>query len=312
MKTILGTVLSQHHELYSVLCEESGREMRARVAGKLAHRLRSAADFPVVGDRVALDRDEDIQGDAVILEILPRRSLLLRTAAGPKRYSQPIAANLDVLFICTSLNQELRQRRLERYLAAARGAGIAPVIVLTKADLCAEAGARRAQVAQGNPGVQILCCSAKDGADVRQVRACIGKGQAAFVGSSGVGKSTLLNALIGEDALRTSAVREEDARGRHTTTHRQLVRLPGGGAVIDTPGMREFALDESDVDAAFEDIEALAASCRFADCAHGQEPGCAVRRAVESGAIERGRYENYLKLRREEERRGRRGREKRR
>lgn len=147
---------------------------------------------------------------------------------------------------------------------------------------------------------------------MRQVRACIGKGQAAFVGSSGVGKSTLLNALIGEDALRTSAVREEDARGRHTTTHRQLVRLPGGGAVIDTPGMREFALDESDVDAAFEDIEALAASCRFADCAHGQEPGCAVRRAVESGEIERGRYENYLKLRREEERRGRRGREKRR
>lgn len=312
MKTILGIVLSQHHELYSVLGEENGREMRARVAGKLAHRFRTAADFPVVGDRVMLDRTQDVQGDAVILEVLPRRSLLLRTAAGPKKYSQPIAANLDVLFICTSLNQELRQRRLERYLSAARGAGIAPVIVLTKADLCADAQERRAQIARDNPGVEILCCSARDGTDVQQVRARIGGGQAAFVGSSGVGKSTLLNALLGEEALRTSAIREEDARGRHTTTHRQLVRLPGGGAVIDTPGMREFALDESDVEGAFEDIEALAASCRFANCAHGQEPGCAVRRAVESGAIERGRYENYQKLRREEERRSRRGRERRR
>lgn len=312
MKTILGIVLSQHHELYSVLCEGTGREMRARVAGKLVYRFRAAADFPVVGDRVTLGLPQDAQGDAVILEVLPRRSLLLRTAAGPKKYSQSIAANLDVLFICTSLNQELRQRRLERYLSAARGAGVTPVIVLTKADLCADAQGRRAQVVRDNPGVEILCCSARNGADVEQVRARIGSGQAAFVGSSGVGKSTLLNALIGEEALRTSAVREEDARGRHTTTHRQLVRLPGGGAVIDTPGMREFALDESDVEGAFEDIEALAASCRFANCAHGQEPGCAVRRAVESGAIERGRYENYLKLRREEERRSRRGRERKR
>lgn len=312
MKTILGIILSQHHELYSVLCEENGREMRARVAGKLVYRFRATADFPVVGDRVTLGLPQDAQGDAVILEVLPRRSLLLRTAAGPKKYSQPIAANLDVLFICTSLNQELRQRRLERYLSAARGAGVAPVIVITKADLCADAQERRAQVERDNPGVEILCCSARNGADVEQVRARIGGGQAAFVGSSGVGKSTLLNALIGEEALRTSAVREEDARGRHTTTHRQLVRLPGGGAVIDTPGMREFALDESDVEGAFEDIEALAASCRFANCAHGQEPGCAVRRAVESGAIERGRYENYLKLRREQEGRSRRGRERRR
>ncbi len=312
MKTILGIILSQHHELYSVLCEENGREMRARVAGKLVYRFTAAADFPVVGDRVTLGLPQDVPGDAVILEVLPRRSLLLRTAAGPKKYSQPIAANLDVLFICTSLNQELRQRRLERYLSAARGAGGAPVIVLTKADLCADAQERREQVERDNPGVEILCCSARNGADVEQVRARIGGGQAAFVGSSGVGKSTLLNALIGEEALRTSAVREDDARGRHTTTHRQLVRLPGGGAVIDTPGMREFALDESDVEGAFEDIEALAASCRFANCAHGQEPGCAVRRAVESGAIERGRYENYLKLRREQEGRSRRGRERRR
>lgn len=300
-----GIVLSQHRELYAVLCETNEVEVCARVSGRLAYTLKEPSDYPVVGDRVALRFAEQAAGQAVISQVLPRRSLLVRTAAGTKKYSQPIAANLDVLFICTSLNQELNQRRLERYLAAAHGAGIVPVIVLTKADLCANAQAVREQVERDNPGVEIIACSAAAGTECAKVRSRIGAGQAAFIGSSGVGKSTLVNALLGKEALLTHAVRD-DARGRHTTTYRQLVRLEGGGAIIDTPGMRELALDESDVAGAFEEIGTYSNACRFSDCTHTHEPGCAVRRAVEDGRIDRGRYESYLKLRCEEDARGRR------
>lgn len=301
-----GIVLSQHRELYAVFCETDGVEVCARVTGRLAYTLEEPCDYPVVGDRVALRFAGQTAGQAVILEVLPRRSLLVRAAAGTQKYSQPIAANLDVLFICTSLNQELNQRRLERYLAAAHGAGIVPVIVLTKADLCPDAQAVKERVVRDNPGVEIIACSAAAGTDCAKVRSRIGAGQAAFIGSSGVGKSTLVNALLGAEALRTHAIREDDARGRHTTTHRQLVRLEGGGAIIDMPGMRELALDESDVDGTFEEIGTYSAACRFSDCTHTHEPGCAVRRAVEDGRIDRSRYESYLKLRSEEDARGRR------
>lgn len=279
----------------------AGRAVRARVAGALRHRANSRIDFPAVGDWVGLAMDARAGGQAIVHAVVPRRSMLLRRAAG-NIGEQLLAANVDTLFICTGLDHDYNLRRIERYLAFAYSGGVAPVVVLTKADLCTDLEERRIEVEAVAAGAPVVCLSTVAPRGLDEVRRLAPPGTtAALVGSSGVGKSSLINALLGRQALATRAVRQHDSRGRHTTTHRQMLLIPEGGLLIDTPGMRELALlaDADDVDAGFDDIEALAADCRFRDCTHTGEPGCAVRAAVARGDLDPSRLESRSKLLRE-------------
>ncbi len=309
----IAIVITQSHNLYTV-CLESDRDraLTARVSGKLMHRWHSPAEYPAVGDRVALDWDGR-SDSAVIRALLPRHGCLNRVGDPHTGQSQIIAANLDALLICTSLNQNYSPRRMERYLAAARAADVVPVLVLTKADLCADAERRRAEVEAAFPGVEVLLSAAGEEVEagepprwnaVARIRELLARGWfVAFAGSSGVGKSTLVNAVLGRERMRTSAVREADGKGRHTTTHRELLFADCGGAVIDTPGMRAFALDDADVEDVFARVAELARECRFSNCTHTGEPGCAVRRAVDAGELDAAQWQSYVKLKREEARR---------
>lgn len=300
----IGIVITQSHNLYMV-CLEQDRDtaLQARVSGRMMHRLTRPEEYPAVGDRVALEWDGR-SDSAVIRDILPRHGCLNRVGDPATGRSQVIAANLDVLLICTSLNQNFSLRRMERYMAAARAAGIAPIVVLTKADLCPERELRRQEVQAAFPGVEALLSAPDVPEAVERIRALLAEGKfVAFAGSSGVGKSTLVNAVLGRQAMSTSAIREADGKGRHTTTHRELLFADCGGAVIDTPGMRAFALDDADVEDVFGAIAELAQECRFANCTHGREPGCVVRRAVQDGRIPAKQVESYLRLKREAERR---------
>jgi ribosome biogenesis GTPase len=293
-------VTEQHRDMYRVVSENG--ELGAAVSGKLRLNAADPAGFPAVGDFVLIDRQDSAAGDAVIHSILSRRSVFARKAAGTARTAQIVAANIDTVFICMSLNADFNPRRLERYLAVAWDSGAKPVIVLTKADLPAkdEAGALLAEAAAVAMGADVIVCSSARAGGLRDVEAFILPGRTiAFIGSSGVGKSTLINKLIGEDVLAAKDIRADDDKGRHTTTSRQLILLPAGGVVIDTPGMRELALLSGDIERTFGDIEALALQCKFSDCSHTSEPGCAVRRALDSGTLSRKRFENYQKLQRE-------------
>lgn len=252
---------------------------------------------PTVGDWVVLDEQH-----TRIERVLERKSLFRRVAAGEKAELQLIAANIDILFIVTSCNEEFKESRLERYLALAAEAGVIPVVVLTKIDLTddPEAYAERAHTVQRGLAVELI--NALDSGTFDGLMAWIERGSTiALVGSSGVGKSTILNTLTGVNVAATSEIREDDKKGRHTTTHRQLHQLPAGGLLIDVPGMRELKV--ADVDSAlatvFDDVEALASQCRFADCHHVSEPGCAVRGAIDAGDLDERRLNNYLKLQRE-------------
>jgi ribosome biogenesis GTPase len=256
-------------------------------------------ELPTVGDWVTLDAVGPDTG--VIRAVLPRRSLCARMAAGRTPLPQAIAASLDTIFICMALNGDFNPRRLERYLTLAWDSGATPVVVLTKADLCADIPGRLAALHAVAAGADVVVCSAENASGLDAVAAYTGAGQTvAFIGASGAGKSTLINRLAGQELLATGAVRAGDDRGRHTTTYRSLIPLPGGGVVIDTPGMRELQLLSGDTARAFEDITALAGQCRFADCTHTGEPGCAVRAAIDRGALPEGRLTSFLKLRREE------------
>ena len=279
----------------------AGGELDAVTAGRLKHRAASRAELPAVGDWVALRRRPDEDRGAIVA-VLPRQSKFSRRMAGQVTDEQVVAANVDVIFITMALDADYSTRRLERYLLLAYESGAAPVVILTKPDLATDLPAQVAAVAAiaGDRPLHVLKPKAGEGVDA--LRAYLARGRTgALLGSSGVGKSTIINRLIGEDVRKTREVREADSKGRHTTTHRELVILPGGGLIIDTPGMRELQLwDANDaVREAFDDIEALAGGCHFTDCRHRDEPRCAVKAAVAEGALPAERLDSYLKLQEE-------------
>ena len=291
-----GRVALEHTHIYRVMTEAG--ESLARVSGRLRHQASNRADFPAVGDWVVLESPEH-GGDARIIAVLPRQSRFSRRAAGDPTEEQVVAANIDTVFLVAGLDGDFNPRRIERYLLVATESGAAPVIVLNKADMAdsADAMADATRALAGSTPVHAISCRVPGGVDV--LKQYLGPGQTgALLGSSGVGKSTIVNRLIGHDLLRTQDVRESDSRGRHTSTTRQLVLLPESGVLIDTPGMRELQLWDSGetMGGAFGDIEALADRCRFRDCRHRQEPGCAVRAAIAAGEVPAGRLENYHKL----------------
>lgn len=293
----LARVISQYPGMYDAVTERG--VCRAQIAGRLLSGAADPTELPVVGDFVMLDRADDAHGEAIIERVLPRRSAFTRAAAGSAHAAQTVAVNIDVAFVCMALDANYSLRRLERYLSAAWGGGATPVVVLTKADLCGELAARLLEAEAAAPGADVLAVSSWDEASVARVRAYLPSGvTGAFLGSSGVGKSTLINALYGETLHATGETRA-DGKGRHTTTRRELLPLPGGGVVIDTPGMRELGVETVDLSKAFAEIDALAAECRFSDCTHTAEPGCAVRRAVEDGTLDAQRLESWRKLARE-------------
>ena len=293
-----------------VLAEDRGSYqlvgMAGEVRGAVTGRFRFEADeeasrFPSVGDWVAVQGG--LVGETVIHAVLPRRTALVRQAAGPRTAAQVVGANLDVVFVVASLNADLNVRRLERYLAAAWESGAEPVVLLTKTDLrsATEIDDALVTVAGVAAGATVLAVSAIDGRGLKEVASRIGAGRtAAFVGSSGVGKSTLLNRLAGSEIAATAEVREDDARGRHTTRRRELHLVPDVGLILDTPGMRELALWDGDgLERSFIDIDSLVAECRFGNCSHGGEPGCAIAAALADGRLDPDRHASWRKLQRE-------------
>ncbi|WGM40077.1 ribosome small subunit-dependent GTPase A [Caulobacter sp. NIBR1757] len=290
-----GRVVVQQRNGYLVVTDRG--EVRAKASGRLHHEAGDDGP-PAVGDWVALSLNAS-KGDATIHAVLPRRTAFVRRAAHSAAEVQVIAGNIDVAFIVASMNADLNARRIERYLAAAWQSGARPVVVLTKADLCEDVAGQTAAVAALAGDCPVVVVSARQGMGLEALLAHVGVGETCvLIGSSGVGKSTLVNAFLGEARMATGEIRSGDDHGRHTTSHRELVRLPGGGLIVDTPGMRELGLigDDEGLEAAFEDVEALIAACRFSDCGHGGEPGCAVRAALDSGALDAGRWASFLKL----------------
>ncbi|MGM9589182.1 MAG: ribosome small subunit-dependent GTPase A [Faecousia sp.] len=293
----IGRITLQEKGIYRI-CTSAG-EQKALVSGKFQFEAQSVSDYPAVGDYVMVScADPDM---AIIHQVLPRKSLFVRKAAGTSKTEQVVAANIDTVFLCMSLNNDFNLRRLERYLAVAWESGADPVVLLTKADLCEDLFRKQCEVEAIAVGVPILITSAMDPDGYGQIMPYVTAGRTvAFVGSSGVGKSTLINRLLGEERLATDGLRNDD-KGHHTTTHRELLLLPNGAMVIDTPGMRELGMWDaaSGVEQTFADIEALASRCRFRNCSHTNEPGCAVRDAIRRGELDDGRWQSYQKLKNE-------------
>jgi len=295
-----GRIIADHGHKYRVATERG--EGWAEMSGRLQFELGERSEFPAVGDWVAVRFLCDSGGDAVIHGVLPRTSRISRRAAGSVPTEQVVAANVDLLFLVAALNLDYNLRRLERYLIMAWNSGATPVIVLSKADLCDDPERYVAEAESIAPGVPVIAVSALEDLGREQVDDLLKPGvTVALTGSSGAGKSTILNWMAGKDVQKTQAIREDDSRGRHTTTHRELFVLPQGAVMIDTPGMRELQLwdDDGGWSEAFGEIEELVKQCRFSDCQHKREAGCAVREALQNGQLERKRFENYLKTQRE-------------
>lgn len=292
---VVGRVAAQYRDRYKVLTETGA--VMAVVAGRLRHTALRPADFPAVGDFVLLDHGAD--DPALIGKVLPRHSALIRRAAGTAGQEQMIAANLDTVFICMALNSDYNPRRLERYLSLVWDSGALPVVVLTKSDLCDDLPARLVEISHSTCGAAVLPVSSLEKDSAAALKEYLEPGRTvAFIGSSGVGKSTLINRLLESDELVSGDLRR-DGKGRHTTTRREMFILPGGGIVIDTPGMRELALEGADMASAFADITELSADCRFSNCSHEQEPDCAVLQAVADGRLSAARLNSWRKLRQE-------------
>jgi len=297
----LGRVTIEHKGLYRIITENG--EVLGKISGKLQFDAGGRQDYPAVGDWVVIDRVDNQTGDAIIMSILPRKNKFSRKMAGKKFDEQIIAANIDVLFICMSLNNNFNLRRLERYIALAWDSMTVPVILLTKSDLCMDIEEKYQEVVNVALGIDILEVSVLTKRGLDDVKGYIKPGiTLAFIGSSGVGKSTLVNELMGEGRLEVQDIGKDD-KGRHTTTHRELMLIPTGGVLIDTPGMREIHLLDGDegVEQSFSDIEELGKSCRYSDCSHEREPGCAVHKAINDGELTSKRLVSYMKLKREAE-----------
>jgi ribosome biogenesis GTPase len=291
-----GRVLIEFNYIYRVWC--GGGEIDAVRSGRLTHRATSRGDLPAVGDWVVVRKLAD-ENRGAIIAVLPRRSWFSRRMAGHVTDEQVVAANVDVVFIVMALDDDFSPRRLERYLLLARESGASPVILLTKPDVCVDVPARVAEIAALAGDVPVHVVSPKFDQGLDRVAEHVPAGKTgALLGSSGVGKSTIINRLVGREVQKTRDIRESDSKGRHTTSHRQLVFLPNGGFLIDTPGMRELQLWDvgEAVKETFDDIVALALECRFSDCRHRDEPRCAVKTAVEEGRLSASRLESYVKL----------------
>ena len=293
---IPGRVAEQHRGEY-VVWTDAG-EVRAKVAGRLRYERSAGGDLPSVGDWVGA-RAHPGGGRATIDSVLTRRSAFRRKGAGFESLDQVLAANVDVAFLLTALDDDFSPRRIERYLTTAWESGAQPVVVLTKADLCLDLPAALLEAESVAIGAAVCAISNVTGDGIDLLVSRLQPAQTVvLLGSSGVGKSTLLNRLAGRELMRTADV-AADGTGRHTTTHRELVILPSGALVIDTPGLRELQLYEGDIDTSFQDVEALASECRFRNCAHTREPGCAVLEAVDDGRLELDRLRSWRKLQRE-------------
>lgn len=294
---IEGRVISNHARIYDVMTEEG--LVKAEVSGRFSYTATANGDYPAVGDYVLMLQIDDAY---VIEKVMNRFSKFSRKSAGFTTDEQIVASNFDYVFIVMALNKDYNLRKLERYLVVAWESGAVPVIILSKEDLCDDVTGKRLEVEAISPGVDIFSISSLQHTGIEPLWTYLKPGKTVVVlGSSGVGKSTLVNTLAGQEILKVNHVREDDDKGRHTTTHREIVLLENGGIILDTPGMRELQLWQGDegLDAVFAEISHLSKNCRFGDCTHTNEPGCAVIEAIESGELESERFDSYMKLKKE-------------
>jgi ribosome biogenesis GTPase len=299
-------VIAADRDLWHVDSERG--ELSVGITGKLCHQAEAPEDFPAAGDWVVMESASE-KSAPVISGVFPRRTCFSRKASGDRKRKtdgvfkqQVIAANMDWVFIVSGLDRDFNPRRIERYLTLIYESGADPVLVLNKSDICADPYVMSIEAEAAAPGVPVHLVSAVKGKGLHELEPYLGPGKTAvLVGSSGAGKSTLINALLGEQRQKVKPVSTKLGKGRHTTTRRELVFVPCGGMIMDNPGLRELQLAAGDsaLSGAFDDIDRLSKNCRFADCSHEHEPGCTVLAALESGTLERDRYESYLKLKRE-------------
>src|SRR5699024_8190709 len=293
----IGRVSSQSKKLYKVITESG--EIVAEVSGKYHYSVNGNSEYPAVGDFVMIDRTNSSQGNGIIHHILSRKSVFAREMAGTKEDIQIVATNIDTVFICMSLNEDYNLRILVRYLFIVWDSGAVPVIVLTKSDLCHDIEIKLNEVSAIAIGAEVLVTTTTSDEGYQPLKKFLSSGKtAAFIGSSGVGKSTLINCLLDQNILETNGIRNDD-KGRHTTTRRELIILPNIGVVIDTPGMRELGIISADLTKSFSDIDELAFDCKFNDCTHQHEPNCTVQKAIKDGVLSVERLESYWKLKKE-------------
>ncbi|HJG48231.1 MAG TPA: ribosome small subunit-dependent GTPase A [Facklamia tabacinasalis] len=293
----VGRISSQTKNIYKVMTDD--KEFTAEVSGKFRYNIDKISDYPAVGDFVMVDKLSDDEGHAIIHHVLSRKTAIIRKAAGTSNDEQLVATNVDIVYICMSLNNDFNIRRIERYLSIVWDSGAMPVIVLTKSDLCDNLTEKLIELDEVAIGVEVIVTSTFDPQSLEYLENQLLAGTtAAFIGSSGVGKSTIINYFLGKTILETDGLRNDD-KGRHTTTYRELFISQKGGIVIDTPGMREIGFESADITRTFNDIDILAQQCKFNDCSHTNEPKCAVLNAIAEGNMSLERYDSYLKLRRE-------------